>query len=71
MKKNGWMIENTIIVHKSVRTTFFETIGFGGGYAGLQQHESSTCGKNKGNLPPIFDYMRVYIKVSVELSRVI
>ena len=49
VKKNGWMIENTVIVHKSVRTTFFQTIGFHGGYAGIQQHEQDTCGTSEGN----------------------
>ena len=48
--KNGWKLENTIIVQKSVMTTFFETVGYGGGYAGIQQHPSSSCRMTDGKL---------------------
>ena len=50
VSKNGWMLENTIIVHKSVRPTFFETVGYGGGYAGIQQQPSHICGMSEGNI---------------------
>ena len=50
VSKNGWMLENTIIVHKSVRTTFFETVGYGGGYAGIQQQPSHICGMSEGKI---------------------
>ena len=46
--KKGWTLENTIIVQKSVKTTFFETVGYGGGYAGIQQHPSSSCHMTEG-----------------------
>ena len=49
VSKNGWMLENTIVVHKSVQNTFFMTVGYGqGGYAGIQQQPSWKCGKKEG-----------------------
>jgi len=46
--KNGWILEDSIIVHKSVMNTYFCTVGYGGGYAGIQQHPSESCGKTEG-----------------------
>ena len=65
ISKNGWMLENTIVVHKSVKRTFFETVGYGGGYAGIQQLPSRSCGMSKGKtitylLYGIFQYSSFY-----------
>ena len=50
VSKNGWTLENTIVVQKSVQNTFFMTVGYGaGGYAGIQQ-PSRICGKKEGKL---------------------
>ena len=51
VSKNGWTLENTIVVHKSVQNTFFMTVGYGqGGYAGIQQQPSRKCGKKEGKI---------------------
>ena len=49
IKKNGWILEDSVIVQKSVPNTYFSTIIYGGGYAGIQQHPSESCGITEGN----------------------
>ena len=47
MKRNWWKIEQTIIVHKTVPSTFFGVIHIPGIYAGLQQLPDNDCKKRK------------------------
>ena len=50
IKRNGWALKNTIIVQKSVPNTFFATIVYGGGYAGIQQLDNKRCNQETGNV---------------------
>ena len=45
-RRNWWIIENTIVVEKTVPSTYFGVIQLPGIYAGLQQLPSSECGDN-------------------------
>jgi hypothetical protein len=49
LKRNGWILEDSVIVQKSVPNTYFSTVVFGGGYSGIQQHPSESCGITEGN----------------------
>lgn len=49
MKRNWWMIEQTIIVHKTVPSTYFGAIQLPGIYAGLQQLPDNECDQRKSN----------------------
>ena len=49
IKKNGWTLKNTIVVLESVPATFFATIVYGGGYAGVQQLDNKDCNQVEGN----------------------
>jgi hypothetical protein len=48
MKRNWWIIENTIVVEKTVSSTYFGVIQLPGIYAGLQQLPSSECNGDDG-----------------------
>ena len=48
VKVGGWTLENSVIVKKTVRNTYFSTIIYGGGYAGIQQQPSTIFRKSKG-----------------------
>ena len=52
VKRNGWTLRNTIVVQKSVPSTFFAAIVYGGGYAGIQQLDSINCGSEEGSMKP-------------------
>lgn len=48
IKRNGWILKNTIVVQKTVPATYFSVIIYGGGYAGIQQLDNRFCGQSKG-----------------------
>ena len=48
IKREGWILRNTIVVRKTVPSTYFAVIVFGGGYAGLQQWPNFMCNQTKG-----------------------
>ena len=50
MKRNWWSIEQTIIVRKTVPSTYFGVIQIPGVYAGLQQLPNSECNERKSEL---------------------
>ena len=47
MKRNWWMIKQTIIVHKTVPSTYFGVIQIPGIYAGIQQLPDNECRQRK------------------------
>ena len=47
MKRNWWMIKQTIIVHKTVPSTYFGVIQIPGIYAGIQQLPDNECSQRK------------------------
>ena len=48
IRKNGWAVENTIIVRHTEPGTYFSVLQFPGAYAGIQQLESERCGMAQG-----------------------
>ena len=50
MKRNWWSIEQTIIVHKTVPSTYFGVIQIPGIYAGLQQLPNNECSQSMSKL---------------------
>ena len=49
MKRNWWIIEQTVVVHKTVPSTYFGAIQLPGIYAGLQQLPDNECDHRKNN----------------------
>ena len=49
MKRNWWIIEQTVVVHKTVPSTYFGAIQLPGIYAGLQQLPDNECDHRKSN----------------------
>ena len=48
IKREGWVLKNSIVVQKTVPSTYFAVIMFDGGYTGLQQWPNFMCNQNKG-----------------------
>ena len=46
IKRNWWVVSNSIVVQKTVPSTYFGVIQIPGIYAGLQQLKDVECGKN-------------------------
>ena len=48
IKRNGWMLENTIVVRKSIPSTYFAVLQIIGVYAGVQELEPKFCNSHTG-----------------------
>ena len=46
IKRNWWVVSNSIVVEKTVPSTYFGVVQIPGIYAGLQQLKEVECGKN-------------------------
>ena len=47
-KINWWVLKNTIIVRKTIPSTYFAVMQIPGVYAGVQQLKSKFCGNHQG-----------------------
>ena len=48
IKREGWVLKNSIVVQKTVPSTYFAVIMFDGGYTGLQHWPNFMCNETKG-----------------------
>ena len=48
IRREGWVLKNSIVVQKTVPSTYFAVIMFDGGYTGLQHWPNFMCNQTKG-----------------------